>query len=423
MKFISFVALLLMITTTYAKDGGVVSINGERYPYTIDFDINDPMGPRVETNLWRASFRETIEANEDHLSSGLFSTIKFGIKIKNYKKDVDVHDLLNIKKNTVQIENQVFEVETASKIYNPDFPTVVGHFGFSGDVLEGNAKYFAINFHENFPNYNLLLIQTMASANFSANNCYYSIGGLDEADSIVQLVSSFVNENKLNKKVHFIGGSSSSAGLFHSASYFNRETDIKVKGLFLQSGFNHMGDIVEVLKSLNYSKRTRKRNNLRRLKLKEKVLAKALLGKRIKSFEVSDKCAGKFGSEAKEIHDYYNMMKISFSTVKSDLENLYTKFYPNSSKSFETMEEYYTGISLAEHTEKLNFNMFWLHSLDDPMSKSKNVKAGQKVLLENPKFASMFLEDGGHSAYKEVYGEEFLNTLIKTFLASKETNI
>jgi hypothetical protein len=367
-------------------------------------------------SLWRSSFVAAGAVERDMVSGGLNSTIKFGININNYAKEVSVEDFLDMKVHDVLIGDKVFEIQTASKIYDESFPTVVGHFGFSGDVTEGNAKYFAINFHKDFPNYNLLLIQTMASANFSKKNCYYSLGGIDEAYTIISLVNKFTESYKnINKSIHFIGGSSSSAGIYHAASYINKNTDIHVKGLFLQSGFNNMNDILNVLDSVNLSRAERKNKQLRKVKIKEIFLTNVLLGKRLKAFHAEANCGEKFQLNDNKI-SYYSLVHQSFETLKVELEEIYELLYPGSNKSFENVADYYSSISLDKHIDEMNFNMFWLHSKDDPMSDSNRARSAQINLKKNKQFSGIILKNGGHSAFKEVYGENYINRLIENFL-------
>ena len=118
-------------------------------------------------------FSEVAKAEEQKLSTGLLFTVKFGIRINYYEKDGSVEKYLKVEKKEIRIGIRDFELEIAHQVYNKEFSTVVGHFAFSGYVNEGNGKYFAINFHKTFPNYNLLLIQKMASATFAEENCSY----------------------------------------------------------------------------------------------------------------------------------------------------------------------------------------------------------------------------------------------------------
>jgi len=386
----------------------------EDFSVKLDQLINDLSSNNF--SLWRSSFAAAGSVERDMVSGGLNSTIKFGVNINKYAKGTSVDDLLDVIDHNVLIGDKAFKIQTASKIYDHSFPTVVGHFGFSGDVTEGNAKYFAINFHKDFPNYNLLLIQTMASAKFSKRNCHYSLGGIDEAYSIISLINKYTEAySDLNKSLYFIGGSSSSAGIYHAASYINKNTDIKIKGLFLQSGFNNMNDVLNVLNSVNLKRKERKIMGLRKVKLKEKFLTKVLLGKRLKAFHTEANCGDKFTLVDDKV-SYYSLVKQSFKSLKVELEEIYELLYPGSNKSFDSVADYYKSISLDKHISEMNFNMFWLHSKDDPMSDSVRAQAAQRKLKRNIHFSGIMLKNGGHSAYKEVYGENYLNKLINNFL-------
>lgn len=390
------------------------------------------------TTDWQKSFDQIASMEPKKVSFGLTSTVKFGIKIGNYQKEVSVHDVLTIEQKDIVISGEKFKIDIAHKVYDPSFPTVIGHFGFSGDVDQGNAKYFALNFHNNFPNYNLLLIQTMASAKFALKNCHYVMGGIDEALSIINIASDFISENNLSNELYLIGGSSSSAALFHSSVYLHNQTDKKIRGVFLQSGFNHMGDIINVLESSTANNFIeRRRENLRKLKAKDQILSKALLTKRISSYKFSQECrdqiyfgfnihsslnTGKFALE-KNIMDiqtpsydeYYELVIGTYQHKKDFYRSSYQFLYPNKTYTADLTLDYYKLISLENHIEKLNFPFFWLHAKDDPLSDYRYATKGQNALKSNKFFASAMLKNGGHAAFKEVQGEEYLNSILKVF--------
>jgi hypothetical protein len=353
-------------------------------------------------------------------SNGLLSTIKFGLNINKYAADKKVSDILTIDSHSFAIGGKEFKVETAHSIVNPMAPTVIGHFGFSGDIHEGNAKWFALNFQKRFPQYNLLLIQTMPSNTFSLSSCYYSLGGIDDAYGIVSTTNDFFNKHpELKRELIIIGGSSSSAGIFHSSVYLNKN-DFEVKRLFLQSGYNNMARVFRSIRRISRKKKLVSfKNRIKdKIKMSQSVLAKAMLSARLKDFMAQDECEDYLSHRIlrKNKITYYDLLVNTFEQSKESLQEIYQMFYPERRLVAPNLEGYLKELSIDRYKEELSFNMLWLHSKDDPLSPMSDIYLAHRRMGESENFHSVILPYGGHSAYKEVYGEKWLNDILAAFI-------
>jgi predicted alpha/beta-fold hydrolase len=346
---------------------------------------------------------------------GLISTVIHAMKVNKVTKHYSIEKDMTLENLSLKLGQKTIHYRISYRILDPSYPTIVGHFGFSGSIDEGNAKHFSEMHLKYFPNFNLLNIDTLSSKYPNLYSCYFSLGGLDDAMAIINAINIYATKTQISEnptpEYILLGGSGSSFGLFHGAIALNKLSDYQaVRGVYVQSGFNDLLYPYAFVKSLPLKK------ELKQFTLKERIIAKLLLlGVRKRYHTVHRKKC--HDSQIDLFFNYQKQLKSSFDLANEALYTFYQQLYPDKEFShFESFQDYLEKIAINKHLDEVNFPLLWLQSKNDPLSHFKEFK---KTLLNANLPDSMEIEvykKGGHSAYEYTFGKKWLVDKISDFL-------
>ena len=236
-------------------------------------------------------------------------------------------------------------------------PLIISLTGYQGD-LDGNFTKLAKHFALDFKDYNVLVLETLTSLTAATRNGHHSLGGLHEAKLIVEALESFQELKNYNpKKVVLVSGSSSSYGAYYGSMLLNKKQRGLAGGLLMISGFNNMNPILNFVESLDFKEtyvRTHKYGRI--FKKAATSFFRNCLNEIPESF--SEENIGK---------SYFDILKTSFEKYKKSNENLYEEL-TGKSVNFKNNYDYYKKISLCDNIDFVDFPMYWIHSIDDPMA-------------------------------------------------------
>ena len=357
---------------------------------------------------------DLLEDEEYH--SGFLSTIKFGMGLNSFEHDLRVSDIMNVESRELKLPSgKSLKYKIAYEIANPSYPLVIGHFGFSGDVDEGNAKYLAVNFRKDFPKNNLILIQTLSSNNSLTENGYASLGGILDSKVILETVSDMKERFSLSPDVKIICGSSSTTGVIQAGIQLKKDPGFNMNGVYIQSGYDSMVEVYKAIKATYLSRKERSRKGLEKTELQQRIFVKLLLEKRVKNLLESESVDKHISIDEKESFD--KLLERTYSTFESDYKAVYKEFHGTELLA-SNVGEYYEALRVSNYTEELDFDVMWVHAKDDPMSPYKNLANGFNKLDQLVDFTLVLMDDGGHAAFKETYGNFWLSSVMRLFVDS-----
>jgi hypothetical protein len=356
------------------------------------------------------SFSCENETKKKTCHSGLITTIKFVLQLQRFGKKKNIEDYVKVEELSIDLGVKTVRYRIGYKIVDPEFPTIVGHFGLYGNIDENYALSMAVNKDLFFPNYNLLLVDTLSSPWVNKVNCYYTLGGLDDAIAITNAISFYTLNTEMKENLYptfyLIGGSSSSYSLFHTSILLSDS----VKATYIQSGFNNVLRPIEYLNGRGENEKTRG------FSFSEKIIASSLCAATKRRY---NKSKSKCNKRPSEDFNYTKFLHDEYEHSKCDLLSIYNEIYPGKSvTSLGTYEEYYEKISLSNHLDMLDVPLLMVHAEDDPIS---NIVVLASELLSSGGNTNLCLEihpDGGHGGFGVVYGMDWLIEKINDFFDS-----
>jgi predicted alpha/beta-fold hydrolase len=339
------------------------------------------------------------------LYNGLIATAAAPFKTFLRFKQKKTLKNLKVHKKHFDFFGKTLEYQVKILIKNPSKPTIFTHFGFNG-TLDLKANLSLLKGADLFyPDYNIVLIETLSSKHAAARNCFLSLGGVHESYQIRHAIIDFFKSRPSFEKTAIIkGGSTSSFALASAPTLINRSLPNLKIGSFLRSGYNsvygHIINLNALEKVINGPALYKNSKSLFNFGLKSVAKSRIQLN--------YDHCP-ELANESTLIgliEKSYEQHSINIQTALEDL------FQKNNSEILK-MEEYYKNLTLVSLLPFQKTPFFWLHANDDPMSSPEQFQEFMFHAKANLKVSGKMTRSGGHSGFVATRGFRFVHCRVK----------